>query len=106
MPTSTPTCGDWIRVTPDGESGPVVVWEGLRGLVWQDVDGVYRFENDPPGTLYDPVTLDILQAARGMAEAIEGQTDWSLLNGACTCDACKSYRAYRAAVARAMGEPT
>lgn len=94
MTTSTPTTGFWLRVTPDGKS--TVVWfTGLsEGLFTTFGDFDRYLDEDPEGTIYYPITRDILKAAAAMADAI-GHEVWS-------SDLEEAYDAYRAAVEKAV----
>ena len=78
MTTSTPTPGMWLRVTPDGKAAPVAIKYRTFFLgrdpewAWQSTDCIEgRVKRDPEGTIYYPITEEILKAAAAMADAIE-----------------------------------
>lgn len=93
--TTTPTPGMWLRVTPDGRAAPVTVFiDGLsRRTYWGSRLGSGDIkQDDPEGTYYLPISLEILEAAAEMADALTLVYE------------CVAVRAYRAAVAKAVAD--
>jgi hypothetical protein len=70
MTTSTPTPGMWLRVTPDGNAVLVEVDEAPF-LGWFDykADKGGWIADDHEGTLYYPISKELLEAAAAMADA-------------------------------------
>lgn len=76
MTTSSPTSGFWLRVTPensfDGETVKVVTVIEAGDQLWVlDCIGSGSYvSDDPKGTIYYPLSKDILKASAAMADAI------------------------------------
>lgn len=94
--TSTPTPGLWLRVEPGGKAVAVEM-DLAPTLGWFDyrADKGGWLEDDQPGTLYYPISVEIFEAAERMADAIERVDFAARLSAMYT---------YRAAVAKAVGE--
>jgi hypothetical protein len=84
----------WLRVTPD-EKAVLVEVDEAPFLGWFDykADMGGWIADDPDGTIYYPITEDILKAAAAMANTIDGWDRYAKKN---------AYDAYRAAVEKAV----
>jgi len=92
----TPTPGLWLRVTPDGKSHAVEVKHITSGklsfVMWYRYGVTKRVDLDPKGTIYYPISKEILEAAEEMANTLTLVYE------------CVAVRAYRAAVEKAVSK--